>query len=252
MKPPVFPTRTLLDGLRSLRDVLMPRSCPICGARMHTGEDFCCTACLAALPYTHFRGERANPVERLFWGQFPVGRASAWFYYERGNRTTALIRALKYHRRRSLGLPLGKAAANELAGTSFFTDIDAIVPIPLSRKRYRQRGYNVCDDIARGVSLVTHLPVCRHAVKRTVDNPTQTRQLPFERKQNVQGIFSVEQPSLVRGRHLLLVEDVVTTGATVASCAAALAAAGARCVSVLALAVSGNITRTPPADNDLY
>lgn len=224
----------------------MPELCPICGRKLSGSETACCAACMATLPYTHLYGEKGNAVERLFWGQFPVGKASAWIYYYKGNNTRELIFDLKYRHRPKLGPQLGRLMATELTGTDFFRHIDCLIPVPLSARRLRLRGYNVCDGLAQGVSAICGRPVRTDVVKRIVDNPTQTRLLPYLRKENVAGIFQVTHPEKVCGRNLLLIDDLITTGATVSSCGAALADAGAAQISVLALAVSGHLNRMAP------
>lgn len=238
---------TMKQAGQALYRMFVPITCPVCGKRMGTAEQACCTECLLTLPYTHLKGAKGNAVERLFWGQFPIERASAWLYYHRGSASRQLIFDLKYHNRPNLGRQLGRLVGTDLAGTDFFRTIDLLVPVPLSKRRQRQRGYNVCDGLVQGVADLCNLPVCKEAVRRVVDNPTQTKLLPYLRKENVKGIFTVPQPERIKGRHILLIDDIITTGATVTSCAQALSDAGAERISILALAVSAHLRRTPPS-----
>ena len=136
---------------------------------------------------------------------------------------------------------LAVAAAKELVSAGFFDGIELIVPLPLSKKKLRQRGYNQCDYIAYGISQVTGIPVESDCVERTRANETQTHKNREERWQNVKGIFAVNNVEALQGKHILLIDDVLTTGATLASCASSLVAAGCK-VSVFTLAYSNNET----------
>lgn len=229
--------------LRTFADFLFPRRCAVCGCRMTVGESAVCGACTFALPYTGFRGVRANPAERMFWGRFPLGRASAYMFYLRDTDSRNVVFWLKYYGHRDIGVEMGRRIAAELVSTDFFDGIDIVVPVPLSRRRLRRRGYNQSLMLARGVEQITGIPVCDRLLKRTVDNPSQTHRDRLQRLDNVKDIFSVVCKERVRGRHILLVDDVITTGATITSCADELVAAGAECISVLSLAVTKHIEK---------
>lgn len=232
-----------MKALSVLADLLFPRRCAVCGRRLAAGEKAVCGACTFGLPYTGFRGAPANPVERIFWGKFPVGRASAYMFYRRGTRSRNVIFWLKYCGHSAIGVEMGRRMAADLSGTGFFDGVDALAPVPLARRRIRRRGYNQSLMLARGISAVTGIRIDGRLLRRTADNPTQTRLSRSERMDNVQGIFRAAAAPRIRGRHILLVDDVITTGATLTACADELAAAGAERISVLALAVTHRIEK---------
>lgn len=229
--------------LRRMAAVVMPERCAACGRRLAAGERAVCTDCTLTMPYTRFAAREGNPVERIFIGRFPLGRASAYILYAHGNMASRLVIEMKYHHRTDVAVEMGRRAARELLAAGFFEGVSAIVPVPLSRKRMRHRGYNQSELIAQGLSEVSGVKVDGSLLSRVVDNSTQTRRSTAERLTNVAGIFRAMRPEAVDGRHLLLVDDVVTTGATLTACADALAEAGALRISVFALAAASSVAR---------
>ena len=238
-------TRTLLRKttatLLQVAALLVPRRCTICGRRLEAGEHCVCAACTLTLPYTRYSHLRNNPVEMLFIGRFPLGRAGAYLLYNSGAATPQLLYTLKYRHGARIGREFGRRMAVEMLGYGFFEGIDAIVPVPLSPRRERLRGYNQSLMIALGISSVTGIDVDCEILKRTIDNPTQTRLSRHERMANVNGIFATRHPERIVGRHLLLVDDMVTTGATLTACADTLTTASAARISIVSLAASVNI-----------
>lgn len=228
-----------------LREILFPRCCPICGRRLSVNEEGLCTTCFASLPFTNFHGANDNPVARLFYPDPAFERANAYFFYHRDTYTRRAVFSLKYHGHPELGILFGRAMAQEILPAGFFNGIDAIVPIPLSKKRERQRGYNQSERLAQGVEQITGLPVWTDVVVRTVDNDTQTNLSHRERYANVEGIFTCINPQKISGRHILLVDDVITTGSTVKSCARALEEKAQIRYSVLALCLSATVSEFP-------
>jgi ComF family protein len=230
-------------ALRGLAALLLPAHCIVCGHRLSEQEHCVCTACSVALPYTRFRARRDNPVERILIGRFPLGRADSYIFYRQHSDAHRIISAIKYYGRSDAAVEMGRRMAAELEGTAFFRDIDLIIPIPLSPRRERRRGYNQSLMLARGVGEVTGIKVDGSLLRRRVDNPTQTRLNVNARIANVEGIFSAPKPAAVSGRHILIIDDVITTGATITSAADSLTAAGARLISVLTLAAATSIDR---------
>ena len=225
------------DGLWSrLLDFVSPRRCAVCGGRLAPTEHGLCSACLLRLPRTAtWLTPSDNEVARLFWGRLPVCRAAAFFYFERRSEAARAIYEMKYHGRPDTGYDLGRLAAAEMGAAGFFSGIDVVVPVPLARRRLRQRGYNQSEYIARGVASAAGLPVETRAVRRTVFTQSQTRLSHRERADNVEGAFSPADTNRLHGRHVLMVDDVVTTGATLAACGAALAGVPGVRLSVMAL-----------------
>ena len=173
-------------------------------------------------------------MAKAFWHLIPIERAAAFFYYESHSETANIIYQLKYKGHPEIGVTMGRMVAMEMKNTGFFDEIDGIVPIPLTKKRYRQRGYNQSEEIAKGISEQIGLPIYADAVKRAKFTASQTKKGRWERNENVERAFVLNRvPAGVK--HLLLVDDVVTTGSTVISCAKQLVQAGDMKISVLSL-----------------
>ncbi len=234
----------LLSWCRDAFSVVFPSVCAVCGERLCTGERHVCTACYLALPFTHICGVRGNVVERLFWGRLPIERASSFLHYEAGCSVNRVFFRLKYFGRPQIGHFFGRIMAGELSDTDFFEGIDLIIPLPLHPKKQRRRGYNQSEALARGVAEVTGIPVLENAVVRVVDTPTQTRLTRHERMDNVADAFSLPNPEALVGKHVLLIDDVLTTGATLSACGQALASAASLRMSVLTLGLAGEHTLT--------
>ena len=219
-----------------LLDLISPRLCVVCGQRLAVSEETLCSKCNLHLPRTGFA---SNPYENLmaktFWGQIPLERAAALFYYEPHAETANIIYELKYKHHPEAGLTMGRMTARELQRSGFFEGIDAIVPVPLARKREHQRGYNQSLEIARGVSQITGLPILNKVVRRTAFEGSQTQKSRQERNENVEKVFELADGDSISGKHLLVVDDVVTTGATVIACGKQLTKAGGVRLSVLSL-----------------
>jgi ComF family protein len=206
--------------LNGFLDFFLPRQCEICGRRLAVCEKAVCTSCYMILPRTYqWKQPYDNRMVRLFWGRIRVERGAAFLFYQPHSPASHLFYQLKYHDRPDIGVQLGRLAAIELDKDNFFEGIDLIVPLPLSRKRERKRGYNQCYEIARGVAQVKKIPIVRNAMKRIKETPTQTRKNSAERFENVSQAFKCVRPELLNGKHVLMIDDVVTTGASLLSCA---------------------------------
>ena len=224
------------DFWHQLLDLVAPRLCTVCGRRLSLTEQTLCVSCNMHLPRTDFHHDAYdNVMARLFWGIIPVERAAALFYYEAHAGASNILYDLKYHAHPEIGRDMGHIVASEFAESGFFDGIDMIIPVPLAWKRQWQRGYNQSFFIARGISRTTGLPVCNKAVCRTKFEKSQTLIGRRERQENVADVFRLKNADAVRGRHVLLVDDVVTTGATMVACARELLKAGDVKVSLLSL-----------------
>ena len=179
-----------------------------------------------------------NEMAKLFWAQIPVERAAALFHYESHAETANIIYQLKYKDHPEIGPLMGRMVATELKRDDFFDGIDGIVPVPLTKERLRQRGYNQSEEIAKGVSEITGLPINKDVVKRMVFKGSQTRRSRWDRQENVEYAFKLIHGEPIAGKHLLIVDDVVTTGATIIACAKELVKAGNVKISVLSLGLT--------------
>jgi len=204
-------------------------------------EEHICAVCNLRLPRT---GHRDNPTDnamaRLFYGKIPIERCAALSFYEARSQANNPIYKLKYSSHPDIGVALGCIIAKELSSCGFFKDIDMIIPVPLARVRERQRGYNQSMEIAHGLSLVTRLPIERKAVKRLTFAESQTRMGFRERMENVENAFRLADAGRISGKHILIVDDVVTTGATITSCAKQLLKAGDVRISIVSAAFTKN------------
>lgn len=228
--------RKLFDDFR---DLLSPRYCAICGTRLGTSEQKVCTSCLLTLPYVVDVDFGDNFITRQFWGKVHVERGYSYMYYNSGDNSHKLLTQLKYAHRLDIGRWAGRMIANDLVPKGFFDGIDCIVPVPLHWRRQWQRGYNQSEQLARGIAVVTGLPLLTKHLRRIRNNETQTHKTAQERIKNVENLFRLVRP--IPYRHVLLVDDVLTTGATLTACATSILDVQPDvCISVLTLAKSNS------------
>ena len=226
----------LTTTFKELVDFVLPRTCAACGQRLSVGENTLCGMCNLELPRTyHWLKPYDNELAQLFWIQIPVERASSLFYYKAHTQTSRIIYKLKYFDRPDVGVQMGRMMAAEFMEKDFFDGVDIIVPVPLTRSRFKERGYNQSEMIARGINKITGIPVIKDIVKRTEFKESQTKKDRWERMDNVEDVFSCAGDERIRGRHVMIVDDVITTGATIVGCATALVKAGASKISVASL-----------------
>jgi ComF family protein len=219
-----------------LVDLIAPRACVVCGGRLGIHEFFICGSCNLQLPRTNYADNPyENDMARLFWGQLPVERCAALFFYQGGSGPSQILYELKYKNHPEIGEFFGRMIAEEWNDTGFFEGIDLIVPVPLAKERQRQRGYNQSLHIARGIGSVTRLPIVTNAVSREQFVESQTQKDRWQRNENVEGCFRLNDGSSLKGRHVLLVDDVVTTGATICSCGREMLKAGDVRFSILTI-----------------
>ncbi len=218
-------------------DVLLPRTCSVCHRALDADERYLCRRCLAALPRTHFEDIDFNPFEQAMMAGPRIEHAASYFYYDRGGAYASILHDIKYRGMPALGRWMGERAAREMRASGFFDGIEVIVPVPMHRHKEIDRGYNQSRVIAQGLAHELKIDVV-DALVATRAHSTQTRKSAQERLDNMRGLFALdpERESLVAGRHALIVDDVVTTGATLLSCAQALATVPGITLSAFTLA----------------
>ena len=195
-----------------------PVLCLVCGKRLAAPGEILCLECEYNLPKTGYQNSFNNPVNQAFWGRVPAEMGTSLFRFEKGSPYQSLLHELKYRGNQRAGLYLGRLLGQELLPTSF-SGCDILVPVPLHKKRQRKRGYNQSEIIARGYSEITKIPVETSLLQRSTHNPSQTSMGRYERFQNVQGNFSISPGAPdVSGKKILLIDDVMTTGATLEAC----------------------------------
>jgi ComF family protein len=216
--------------------LLFPRLCYGCGTHLMRNENIICTACYVIIPRTGYHTVADNPVAQLFWGRCFLEKAAAFSFYNKGSRIRNLIHNLKYKGIREIGYELGKIYGLSLKSSGFTDDIDIIIPVPLHPEKKHARGFNQSEIISSGISEVTGVPVNTGSLFRLSISATQTKRSRYDRWVNVEGIFSVVDQEQIREKHVLLVDDVITTGSTIESCASELLKTEGVKVSAVALA----------------
>lgn len=197
-----------------LLDLIYPNLCFICGETLLKSESHICLSCLNNIPRTNYHLLTDNPVEKRFWGKAPIFRGTSFFFFQKGSPFQKLLHELKYKGNKEIGEILGRYAAAELLNSPDFCSIDIIIPIPLHPKRFAQRGYNQSEWISKGLSAVLDKPQNTNTLKRVKQTTTQTKKSVFERFENTEGIFELSGAKELEGKHLLLIDDVLTTGST--------------------------------------
>lgn len=209
----------LKDIGTGITSLFFPLICPGCGADLQRAGDQLCISCFNRLPITEFHRFPANPVEKIFWGRVPIRAACSFLYFTNHSIVQRLMHALKYDGNSEVGIFLGKQMGLNFLHSDRFSDTDAVIPLPLHPKRERKRGYNQAAVIAQGISEILGIPVINNVVVRNTETQTQTKKNRIERWDNIQGKFSILEASLLENKKLMLVDDVITTGATLESCA---------------------------------
>lgn len=199
-------------------NLFYPHLCQGCGSDLVQNKDLLCARCIDALPLTGFASWAGNPVEKYFWGRIPVQAAHSQYYFTKDTLIQHLIHQLKYKSNKAIGRLLGELMAESLLTSGRFSSIDCLVPLPLFPEKEHRRGYNQAAVICEGMSLVMQVPVNNDLVVRRRSTETQTRKHRTERWQNVESSFALTRKERSPGRHILLVDDVVTTGATLEAC----------------------------------
>lgn len=224
--------------INALDEIVFPPLCASCERRLLPEEKAICLDCIIRLPRTHNFMRPGNRAEQLMAGRIPFHRIASFCAFSKGGILPPLIHKLKYSRATEIGLLLGKLFGADMLGSDFIRPIDFIVPVPLHPKREKKRGYNQAKIIADGISESTSIPLNSTNLVRTIYNPTQTKKSKNQRWENVKGIFEVKDTNLFREKHILLVDDVITTGSTLEACGFALQ----KCTSIsISIATLGEV-----------
>ena len=227
--------KELLSGTLHL---FYPHLCAGCSSDLLEERNLLCLKCIHELPHTGFASCPDNPVEKYFWGRLQLSAAHSEFYFSAGGLMQQLIHLLKYKGNQSLGFYLGQFLGKSLAQSNRFSTVDALVPLPLFPDKEKQRGYNQAAVICKGISSVMQLPVMTRLITRQRPTETQTRKSRAERWHNVEGSFCLPETNAIKNRHILLVDDVVTTGATLEACGKLLNGVEGAMLSIATLAIA--------------
>jgi ComF family protein len=218
--------------------LVYPSYCLACSQSLIKGEEIVCTGCLLDMPKTNFHKADKNPLLERLSLRMPLRHAFAYYHFKKGSKVQELLHAFKYNNHPEIGVKLGKVMGQELLKSGFENAFDIIVPVPLHHTRKRTRGYNQSEEFAKGLSETLEIPYTNNFVQRNVKTLTQTRKTKLKRWQNVKEVFEIKVNEEIKGKKVLLVDDVVTTGATLEACASPLFAAGCCELSVGCIAVA--------------
>lgn len=232
----------LLAVVDDFLSLIYPRLCMACGNSLFLNEDILCTRCLVQLPQTRFHlNPKDNLVVRSFWGRVPVEGGAARYFFRKSAPVQRLLHNLKYNHAPEIGVFVGRIYGRELLESEVFRSVDIIIPIPLHPDKERKRGYNQATMFARGLSQAMGKPLDVTSLYRPVFTETQTRKSRLRRWENVKSVFALRDSVRLGGKHILLVDDVITTGATMEACINKLLEVPGTRVSVAAIATAGRV-----------
>lgn len=209
----------MIKDLKAVWETLVPRLCAACDRRLEPWEHTMCLTCLGEMPVTQSHLIENHPIEQLFWGRVDLVQVVAWFYFIQASRYQRVMHRFKYQDQPRIGIDLGTTYGYQLSHTPRFKRPQVIIPVPLHPRKKRKRGYNQSEQIARGLSKAMEIPYCSDLLLRSGKTETQTRKSRYDRYLNVSGQFSLHNPERFTDQHLFLVDDVITTGATLEACA---------------------------------
>lgn len=222
----------------SLLHLIFPMLCPGCRKELLEGEEVLCTQCKFRLPRTHYHLNPENRTAKLFWGRLELTHASSFLYFRKGALVQNCMFLLKYKNRPDIGKALGMWYGYDLMEAGFFPNPGLVIPVPLHPTRLAERGYNQAEEIAEGLAEAMDWECCSDILYRRRATASQTGKNRFERWKNVGTAFDLDQAARLKGRHVILVDDVVTTGATLEACARTLKDSEIESLSVLTIAIA--------------
>jgi len=228
-------------GLKEIKEsvlhLLFPHICSGCGNDILPKESVLCMRCIEAMPETNFEWHPNNPVEKLFWGRLQLQAAAGQYYFTKESLMQRLMHQFKYKTNRELGMQLGRMMGEQLKRSGRF-NADALIPLPLFPAKEKRRGYNQATVLCQGMQGIMDIPILDKVITRPQHTETQTKKGRIERWKNMEGKFILIDPAAIQGKHLVLVDDVVTTGATLEACGAELLKGENASLSVVTLCVA--------------
>jgi ComF family protein len=227
--------------LTDITRFFFPHSCPGCGAELYQHQQMICVRCLKQLPQTGFEKTGDNYTARLFTGRLQLQNATSWLFFGKDGLTQKLIHRIKYRGDMAMGKYLGHMMGTRLLEAGWLSDVDLLIPLPLNRKKLKSRGYNQSTLICEGIQAASGIPLEEVAIMRTVFTETQTHKSRLQRWTNVSHVFDLLETNHLHHRHVLLVDDVITTGATMDACGQVLLQVPGLKLSVLSLAVATSV-----------
>jgi len=220
----------------ALLHVFYPSLCYGCNNELIQGDQFVCLQCQTKLGLTQFEGIRNNPVEKLFWGRADIQFAASTFYYIEKTPLQQIIHHIKYKQEKELGIHMGEIMGTHGACLLTEFETDLCIPMPLHPKKEYKRGYNQASLLCEGIFKQTGIPYNERALVRNENTRTQTKKSRIDRWENVASVFDVCEPSIIKDKHIVVVDDVITTGASTEACVNTLMQHGAKTVGIYSLA----------------
>ncbi|MBN1252122.1 MAG: ComF family protein [Bacteroidales bacterium] len=222
-------------------NLLVPRKCLNCGKNLNLKENQICLDCIYNIPKTNYLDFIDNPANQIFWGRININFASALYFFTKNSALQDLIHQIKYSGKKELAYELGKQIAFGIKKSEFYSNLDFIFPVPLHPKKFKKRGYNQSEWIAKGISEILKIPLETSILIKTKNTKSQTNKNRLERLENVSSVFSLSAEYLsFKSKHILVVDDVLTTGATIEACCIELLKIPESKISVITLAIAGN------------
>lgn len=204
---------------RDFIGLFFPRVCEGCGNVLLKNESTICTKCITSLPKTNFHEYQDNPVMENFQGKVNVASATSFLYYVKASRVQHMIHNFKYHNKLEVGRMLGRMFASDLAESPYFKGVEIIIPVPLHWTKMKTRGFNQSEIIAGAMIEPLSARIETEVLFRPFATETQTKKSRIQRVENVSGKFELKNAEKIAGKHVLLLDDVITTGSTMESCA---------------------------------
>jgi ComF family protein len=222
--------------LKHLLNIFFPDNCPGCGNSFLQHEKHICMNCLIKLPVTNFHQNPENPLAKSFWGRLNFQAVTAVYFFHKGEVMQRLLHHLKYKGNKEVGVVLGRQMAIQLNNAEGFRNADLIIPVPLHPGKLLQRGYNQSEMIANGISEIWQRPVDTNLLIRKKNTASQTRKSRYRRFENTEQVFHLDDALRYEGKHILLVDDVITTGSTIIACAEQFTSVKGCTISIVAVA----------------
>jgi ComF family protein len=208
----------LKSTISSLTNLFFPKLCSGCGNDLFGDEEILCISCIDKLPVTNFHLHANNPVEKIFWGRLPLVMAASYLYFTKDSLLQHLLHSFKYNGNKDIGFYFGRCMGKAFLQSNRFNQIDGLIPLPLHPRKEKKRGYNQATVLCNGIADIMQIPVFTNAIVRPTATETQTHKNRIRRWQNIEGKFLMNDMNIILNKHVVLIDDVVTTGATLESC----------------------------------